>query len=139
MIKVLVVYERMMATVAGMKEEYGCMFDGDKEIRFTIEEAEAVTKEQIDEADIITLVRPENSLAFRIASCAKKAGKGVVVFCDDDLLAIPVGINGTPLRKKVLKKTLRLSHQVHILRRSILIRQKPGSITSQKHQLLRNY
>lgn len=109
MIRILVVYERMMATVAGMKTEFASMFDNDKDVSITFEEAGAVTQAEIDEADIVSLVRPENSLAYRIGCCAKKAGKSVIVFCDDDLLGIPVGINGTPARKRTLRKSLKIA------------------------------
>lgn len=108
MSRILFLYERNMPTVSIMREIYGKK-NFEYEMVFTFKSIKAVRAEDIDKADVLIFIRPDNLLSSRIAKYAKNAGCFVVTMCDDDLLHLPIELPSIPWRKYGLIKTLEVS------------------------------
>lgn len=68
-----------------------------------------VTEKMLEHYDVIILSRPDNILAYGIASCAKSGGCFVVVMLDDDLLAAKGLVHEAKWRQNALKEIIKIS------------------------------
>ena len=112
MSRVLCLYENNIATVSGLKDfltseqikEYGidCKFISVKNVR----------DRDIDNCDVVWMIRPNNYYFSRIATMARKAGHFVILYCDDDLLNLPKESPRMPWRRNGLIKAIQHSDVV---------------------------
>lgn len=98
----------MLPTVSAMKGEMEDLYKREGiEAKFL--SVLDICNEDLNSATAVMLVRPENSISYRIASSAKKRGAFVITFCDDDLLNLPKDMPSIPWRKNFLKKCIQKS------------------------------
>lgn len=105
MSRVLCIYERDMPTVSIMREYFNLVMQKTG-ISIVFHSVANVTKNMIDESDVLIFIRPNNYLSSSIAKKAQKAGRFVILFSDDDLLNLPKSLPSIPWRKKAFLKTL---------------------------------
>lgn len=66
-----------------------------------------ITKEDIQWCDILIIVRGYEFVTLQIAEAARKSGRYIIYFLDDDLLGIPENIpSGKHLQNEVVRQTL---------------------------------
>lgn len=106
---ILAVYERLIPTVSAFEIAFHNFFDGYEDYFFSILQAQKVTAEDIEKADTIIFIRPNNYLSKRLAQKAKRRGATVISFMDDDLFALPKSEPRMSWRKRQLRKVLALS------------------------------
>ena len=99
MSNVIYIYEKLMATVELTWQAAQEIFEGSA-INCKIRQIKKVTVRDLDDSDVIVLIRPQNVLAVSIAKRAQKVGKFVIVSLDDDLLDLPESMPSVPWRKK---------------------------------------
>ena len=111
MSKVLFLYERMMPTVADMRERFKDIFSQDQEaVEHRFLSVKDINKKDLSWFDVLVLIRPDNYLSYKIASIAAKHHKTIIFFMDDDLLNIPKKVlPSIPWRIKSLKKNIILA------------------------------
>ena len=105
MSKLLFIYERDMPTISITREIFTHLNSCDQ-IRSTFKYLVDVKPSDIDEHDVIILMRPNNNYSWKIAEKARTVGHVVVTFCDDDLLNLPSSAPTIPWRRKGLIKAL---------------------------------
>lgn len=105
MTNLLFVYETEMPTVSitrnywmNLSSEYGIT---SKFVRLV-----DVKRAELKWCDILMLIRPNNSLSWRVAQAVKRTGRFVITICDDDLLHLPKTIPDLPWQKQGLIKAL---------------------------------
>lgn len=106
MSNVLYLYEKLIATVELTWKVAQEVFER-TDINCQFKQITKVTVRNLNESDVIVLIRPQNVLAVSIAKKAQKAGKFVIVFLDDDLLNLPKSMPLVPWRRKSLIATLK--------------------------------
>lgn len=106
--KLLMAYERDMPTVSITDLSFK-QISQIRSIRYERKPLTDLTPRDIDETDLLFLVRPNDFLSWQIAKQARKTGCKVVTFLDDDLLNLPRDNPSIPWRSKALKKTLQYS------------------------------
>ena len=111
MSNVLYLYERMMPTVALTRNAVYDMFNGTA-VHCRFIQLVYVTTRDLDEADVLVLIRPQNILSVCIAIKAQKAGKFVIVSLDDDLLNLPETMPSVPWRCRSLVNSLKNADMV---------------------------
>ena len=109
MSKVLYTYERMIPTVAIMKnaEEKNKKSIG-LETRF--KKITEVTREDIDWCDLLEMIRPSDPYSVFLAKRAREAGCFVMSFFDDDLYSPPASRPTPKWRIRSVKKALGISN-----------------------------
>ena len=112
MSRVLFVYERNIPTVALTREMFSNVVLKEHGIDVSFKSIFQIKKADVNENDILFLIRPTNCLSAAIAQKAQKCGKFVVTFCDDDLLNLPPSLPNIPWRKRALLKSLKNSNVV---------------------------
>ena len=108
MSKILYLYDNNMPTVSMMKEELN-RDKADYPYESEIASVREVNTEQLNNADVIVLVRPTEYLSHSIAKWSRKRDKFLVVFCDDDLYN---GVQDSLINKsrvKFFRKTIVLA------------------------------
>lgn len=98
----LYVYETDMPTVSMIRKD-AKLFYGENARFKSLRE---IRPEDIEWADNVFFIRPNNVFSWLLAGKARKAGCFVTAFCDDDLLNLPKDIPSIPWRKRFLKKIL---------------------------------
>lgn len=106
--RIMCIYERNMPTVSGMMEGYRILFENTP-IQYKFIQNVDVIEKDIDDADIVVLIRPHNFLTMQLASKARKCGCYIVFFIDDDILDLPSNIPNMPWRKRSIWKNLKQS------------------------------
>ncbi len=82
--RILCLYENEMPTVSIFREN-SKKNDQQRNTDTIIQSVKTLKTKDLNETDIIYLIRPNNSIAFWLACNAKKYGYFLVVFADDDL------------------------------------------------------
>ena len=132
MSRVLFLYERDMPTVSITRTQFiNLSFKYNFNVGFQY--ITEITPKNIDETDILVLIRPNDVLSWRIAKKACAAGCTVAVLCDDDLLNLPADTATVPWRKAGLKRTLQNAHAV--ISSSQYIREKYICLTIDKRKV----
>ena len=105
MINILYAYERDMPTISIMRKDAELFFGKDASVRYL--NVSKIRSNDIDWADRVVFIRPDNVLSYLLAKKAHKTGCYVVAFCDDDLLHLPKSIPSMPWRRRYLRKIIR--------------------------------
>ena len=125
MSRVIFVYERDMPTVSMMRDIFTHAFLK-KEVKISFKSLTNITISDIDNNDVLVLIRPNDTLSSDIAKKAKRSGCTVVVYFDDDLLNHrPVA----PWRLKGIKSVLINSDVIWSSNRYICERYKKYTTT----------
>ena len=103
MSRALVVYERDMPTVRGLIDPLTHLAANDEGLSVASSLVTELTPEMIDACDVLILVRPCDVLSAAAARRAHLAGRTVVSFFDDDLLAHKPE---APWRLSAMRRTL---------------------------------
>lgn len=133
MSNILFVYERDMATVSIMRMSFGTFF-ANGEVNCIFKTNKKVNNNDIYRADVLILIRSDNTLSKAIAKKARLAGCFIIFFMDDDLFCLPSDMPSIPWRQTALKKNLCFSDMLftgspYICEKySLLTRQKRGVI-----------
>ena len=102
--KVLYLYENEMPTVSLFREAIE-----DPSWRFyearKIKCIKSVSPRDLDEYDVFVLIRPQGILPYRLAKRARKKGRFVITYCDDDLYALNGRARLEKYRTKYFRKT----------------------------------
>ena len=105
MANVLYIYENEMPTVSLMKE--GIKFQGfGQRVKSRYLSVKELQRDDFKDVDILVLIRPTEVLSYRVACWAKKAGRTVITFCDDDLYHAPTYSALNKSRVSFFRKTL---------------------------------
>lgn len=112
MSKVLFVYERNIPTVSIMYGVFGNEAVREWGMDVEFKSIKQIKRNDVKNCDVLILIRPNNSFSAALAKNARKSGKFIITFCDDDLLNLPKSMPNIPWRKKALIKTLCNSHMV---------------------------
>lgn len=86
--KILFLYEAEMPTVSIMQNYWLHLADKYNIVARFVRLID-VKKADLNWCDILILIRPNNSLSWRIALRVRKSGRFVITMCDDDLLHLP--------------------------------------------------
>lgn len=105
MSRLLFIFERDMPTISITRDVFSHLHNHDT-IKSDFIYLTDVKPQDIDEHDVIILMRPNDSYSWKVADEARKAGHVVVTFCDDDLLNLPASEPTMPWRRRGLIKTL---------------------------------
>ena len=133
MSKLLFIYERDMPTISITRDVFTNLKEHE-EIKSDFKYLTDVTPSDIDEHDMIILLRPNDIYSWKVADMARKAGHVAVVFCDDDLLHLPKSAATIPWRKRGLRKAL--AHSDVIWSSSRYIANKYRKLTKGKRKAL---
>ena len=106
MSKVLYLYERMIPTVALSRNAVHDIFEG-TDIIYQFMRITKVTTKDLDEADVLVLIRPQNILFVNIVKKLRKIGKFMIILLDDDLLNLPEILPSVPWRTQSLIAVLK--------------------------------
>lgn len=107
-VKIYFIYEREMASVEGMRLAFkGLINEKEADLRF--KKNISIRRKDINDADILLMIRPHNFLSQKIAELGKKTGCFVIFFMDDDMFDLPTDLHSIPWRIKALRKTLAVS------------------------------
>lgn len=109
MANVLGIYENVIATVATTERFFQELSEYDDRIRARFVSISDLTGDDLNWCDILFMIRPNNAAFGRIAGKARKKGRLVVFFLDDDLMRLPKGIPDMPWRKTGLALSARNS------------------------------
>ena len=123
MAKILFSYEKNMPTVSILKEMF-VQISKSYPISPVFLPVTQIRPKDIDESDVVVLIRPSDTLSQAVAKRASEAGATVVTSCDDDLLHYKPG---QPWRLRGLRKTLARSDAVWSASRYILEQYVPLS------------
>jgi len=115
----LISYERDMPTVSITCSMFSKV-SGQYGFNVLCKQLLQISQLDIDNADVLLMIRPEDVLSYKIASCARNARCLVITFCDDDLLNLPFGMPTIPWRRRGLLNTLRCSDGIMSSSRYIL-------------------
>lgn len=94
-----------MITVSILREIFEKMFS-ETSIRYDFKAGRSILPEDIDEANVLFLIRSQDFLSRKLVEKAQKSGCFVALFIDDDLFSLPKDMPSIPWRKKVLQKNL---------------------------------
>ena len=108
MSKILFVYETEMPTVSIVKEWWSNISDV-YNIHSRFIKLIDVKRNDLNWCNVLILIRPNNSLSWRIALSAKMSGRFVITMCDDDLMHLPETHPDLPWRKNGFIKALNYS------------------------------
>lgn len=110
--KTLYLYENEMPTTSlfreAIEDPLGRFFDVRK-----IKCIKTVSSRDLDEYDVFVFIRPQGVLPYRLAKCARKKGRFVITYCDDDLYALNSRARLDKYRTKYFRKTLSVSDIVY--------------------------
>lgn len=104
----LFIYETDMPTVSLTRNHWLCMSDK-YNIRIRFRQLLEVSVDDLNWCNILLMIRPDNSLSYRIAISARKAGRLIITCCDDDLLNLPKSYPVLTWQTKGLIKALNQS------------------------------
>ena len=105
MVNLLCVYENSSSTISLLKDTLNKAFS-ETNIICTFVSIKCIQNKYINESDIIMLIRPNNFLSKIIARNARKSGRLVIFFIDDDLFNLPMELPSIPWRTYNLWQTL---------------------------------
>ncbi len=106
MSNILCVYEGETITVSILREIFEKMFFGTS-IKYDFKADKSILPNDIDEANVLFLIRSQDFLSHRLVKKAQKSGCFVVLFIDDNLFSLPKDMPSIPWRKTVLQRNLR--------------------------------
>ena len=104
MINILYAYERDMPTVSIMRKDAELFYGDDASTRYL--NILEIRPNDIDWADCVVFIRPDNVLSFQLAKKAHTSGCYVVAFYDDDLLHLPRSIPSMPWRRRYIRRII---------------------------------
>lgn len=119
MTNILFVYETEMPTVS-IERDYWMNLSSEYGITSKFVRLVDVKRVELKWCDILMLIRPNNSLSWRIAQAVKRTGRFVITICDDDLLHLPKTIPDLPWKKQGLIKALNYSSVIMSKNRYLL-------------------
>ncbi|GEM_PF-1234679 len=108
--KLLCVYEANMPTVSIVRETIGIISEYGN-IEYLFRNIREVNKKDVDEADIVMLIRPSDVMTVSLEASIKGSGRLILVYFDDDLLNIYSKAEN-PLIHGYLKKALKMADVV---------------------------
>ena len=106
--KILFIYERDMPTVSITRECFQYLNSIGK-IESNFCQVQKISTADVNAADILFFIRPNDSMSLKIARQAKKSGRLIVVMHDDDLLNLPEENPFAPWRKKSMISLLEIT------------------------------
>ncbi len=104
----LCIYKREMPSVGILRSMFQKLFVSTS-VKCIFKRNNAVTQKDVDKADTVLLIRPQDVLSLKIAEKAKKVGCFIIFFMDDDIFLLPETLPSIPWRIKALRKSLNLS------------------------------
>lgn len=108
MTNVLYLYENEMPTVSLMKE--GNEKEGlEQYFKSIFVSVKNLHRSDLNEADVLVLIRPTEILSYHAACWVKKSGRLVITFCDDDLYNAQTDSALDASRVSFFRKTLKKS------------------------------
>ena len=105
---IIFIYEREMPTVEMLRTEYRELLQG-QNVRFSFRKNKSLKKKDIEQADVLILIRPHEVLSQKIAEYGRKAGCFVIIYLDDDLIEQATDTHAIPWRLKALERTLKVA------------------------------
>ena len=105
---VLFLYERDMPTVSITRECFNHL-NAIGKINSKFSQVQNVGKNELNNSSVFFFIRPNDCLSVKIARQAKKQGRLVVSFFDDDLLNLPINVPLAPWRKKNIEEILKIT------------------------------
>lgn len=105
------IYEREMPTVEILHAEFEMLSDENEFEVFFRRNVEVVRKD-IEDADVLVMVRPHNVLSQRLAEHGRRSGCFVASYLDDDMLDLPENVHSIPWRLRALRRVLAISDAV---------------------------
>lgn len=103
MANILCIYENKIATVIVVENFFKELQKYDSRISFKFLSVSNISNVDLEESDILFMIRPNNSFFGNIAKIAKENGRSVIFYLDDDLLNLPKESPDMPWRKKGLE------------------------------------
>lgn len=134
MSKTLFVYESESSVSVSTTREQFKQVPSKWQIVSEFKQLRSLGPHDIDEHDVVILIRPEDILSLAIARKARESGAFVITFCDDDLLNLPKDNIRAPWRKSMLKKALCSSDA--LMTSSPHIAEKYAPLTLQKRSFI---
>ena len=104
--RILFTYERNIPTVSLTYEMFHRKEFLDKGMKVSFKCIKDVKKSDIENNDILYMIRPNDVISAKLAKQAQKSGLFVIFFCDDDLFHLPKDLPNIPYRRRKLKKCL---------------------------------
>lgn len=108
MSNLLCIYKREIPSVGILRNMFQELFVSTS-VKCIFKMSKAVMRKDVDKADVLLLIRPQDVLSLKIAEKAKKVGCFVIFYMDDDIFLLPETLPSIPWRIKALKYSLDLS------------------------------
>lgn len=112
MSKILFVYERNIPTVSLLYELFGDEKIGEYGMDVYFRSIKQIKRADVENCDVLFLIRPNNHFSAGLAKVARRSGRFVITFCDDDLLNLPNHLPNIPWRRRALLRSLSNSHVI---------------------------
>lgn len=128
MSRILFLYEYETPTSSGTREFYGRLAEKGLLESVCVKKISKVNRCDIDQADIIVLLRATGFLSVGIARKASKSGKYVIAYYDDDLMNRPDDRPVISWRRTNVKRVLKYSNLIHSSSRVICERYRRYTI-----------